>query len=181
MPQRTSTSGSELFIVDNSEQDWKVLRYLHDWCQIAKGLDIATGYLEIGALLALGDEWRKVDKIRVLMGDEVSKRTKAAFTELCSAKSASPSGVDAVRIKALASLPSRASLARKESRDPSRFLAASASSAWALANAACACSWARLSAGSLAWAYARCGSAASGRSPSCRQASRCSRRRHSSE
>lgn len=81
MPQRTSTSGSELFIVDNSEQDWKVLRYLHDWCQIAKGLDIATGYLEIGALLALGDEWRKVDKIRVLMGDEVSKRTKAAFTE----------------------------------------------------------------------------------------------------
>ncbi len=81
MPHRISTSGSELFIVDNSEQDWKVLRYLHDWCQIAKGLDIATGYLEIGALLALGDEWRKVDKIRVLMGDEVSKRTKTAFTE----------------------------------------------------------------------------------------------------
>jgi hypothetical protein len=36
MPKRTSTTGSELFIVDNSDEDWKVLRYLHDWCQISK-------------------------------------------------------------------------------------------------------------------------------------------------
>lgn len=72
-------SGSELFIVDNSDTDWKVLRYLHDWCQLAKGLDIATGYFEIGSLLALKDEWQKIDHIRLLMGDEVSKRTKAAF------------------------------------------------------------------------------------------------------
>jgi hypothetical protein len=68
-----------LFIVDNSADDWKALRYLHDWCQISKSIDIATGYFEIGALLALGDEWQKVDKIRILMGDEVSKRTKRAF------------------------------------------------------------------------------------------------------
>ena len=33
--------------------DWKVLRYLHDWCQISKAIDIATGYFEIGALLGL--------------------------------------------------------------------------------------------------------------------------------
>jgi phosphatidylserine/phosphatidylglycerophosphate/cardiolipin synthase-like enzyme len=79
MPKRISTSGSELFIVDNSEQDWKVLRYLHDWCQISKAIDIATGYFEIGSLLALQDEWKKVDKIHILMGDEVSKRTKQAF------------------------------------------------------------------------------------------------------
>ncbi len=72
-------TGSELFIVDNSDVDWKVLHYLHDWCQIAKGIDIATGYFEIGSLLALKDEWQKVDQIRLLMGDEVSKRTKAAF------------------------------------------------------------------------------------------------------
>ena len=32
MPSRTSKAGSELFIVDNSDVDWKVLRYLHDWC-----------------------------------------------------------------------------------------------------------------------------------------------------
>ena len=81
MPKRQSASGSELFIVDNSDADWKVLRYLHDWCQIAKGLDIATGYFEIGSLLALGDEWKKIDQIRILMGDEVSRRTQVAFNE----------------------------------------------------------------------------------------------------
>lgn len=79
MPTRTSTSGSDLFIVDNSDTDWKVLRYLHDWCQISKALDIATGYFEIGSLLALKDEWQKVDQIRILMGDEVSLQTKGAF------------------------------------------------------------------------------------------------------
>src|SRR3954453_9969480 len=79
MPNRTSKSGSDLFIVDNSDTDWKVLRYLHDWCQISKAIDVATGYFEIGSLLALKDEWQKVDEIRILMGDEVSLRTKTAF------------------------------------------------------------------------------------------------------
>jgi superfamily II DNA or RNA helicase len=81
MPRRTSTTGSELFIVDNSDDDWKVLRYLHDWCQLSKAIDVATGYFEIGGLLALKDEWQKVDDIRILMGDEVSQRTKAAFAK----------------------------------------------------------------------------------------------------
>lgn len=79
MPRRSSPTGSELFIVDNSEEDWKVLRYLHDWCQLSKSIDIATGYFEIGSLLALEGEWQKVDKIRILMGDEVSRRTKNSF------------------------------------------------------------------------------------------------------
>lgn len=80
MPKRESNrTGSELFIVDNSADDWKALRYLHDWCQISKSIDIATGYFEIGALLALGEEWQKARHIRILMGDEVSKRTKRAF------------------------------------------------------------------------------------------------------
>src|SRR5713226_7537521 len=79
MPNRVTKSGSELFIVDNSDDDWKVLRYLHDWCQISERIDIATGYFEIGALLGLKDEWQKVDQIRVLMGDEVSLRTRQTF------------------------------------------------------------------------------------------------------
>ncbi len=79
MPNRVSISGSELFIVDNSDQDWKVVRYLHDWCQISKSIDIATGFFEIGSLLALKDEWQRVDQIRILIGDEVSRRTKQAF------------------------------------------------------------------------------------------------------
>src|SRR5271157_988237 len=81
MPKRISTTGSELFIVDNSDEDWKVLRYLHDWCQISKAIDCATGYFEIGSLLALKDEWQKVDQLRILVGDEVSHRTKNAFVE----------------------------------------------------------------------------------------------------
>src|SRR5437588_1087860 len=81
MPNRTSKSGSELFIVDNSDVDWKVLRYLHDWCQLSKAIDVATGYFEISALLGLKDEWQKVDQIRILMGDEVSLRTRTAFAE----------------------------------------------------------------------------------------------------
>src|SRR3954452_12130318 len=79
MPKGTSVTGSELFIVDNSDTDWKVLRYLHDWCQLSKGIDVATGYFEIGGLLALKDEWQKVDALRILMGDEVSLRTRNAF------------------------------------------------------------------------------------------------------
>lgn len=81
MPRRTSQTGSELFIVDNSDDDWKVLRYLHDWCQLSKAIDIATGYFEIGSLLALKEEWQKVDAIRMLIGDEVSLRTRGAFAQ----------------------------------------------------------------------------------------------------
>lgn len=79
MPRRTSKSGSELFVVDNSEDDWKALRYLKDWCGLSKAIDVATGYFEIGSLLALEGEWQKVDRIRILMGDEVSLRTRKAF------------------------------------------------------------------------------------------------------
>src|SRR4029077_18131112 len=81
MPNRTSTTGSELFIVDNSDTDWKVLRYLHDWCQISRQFDIASGYFELGALLGLKEEWQKVNKIRILMCEEVSLRTKDAFAQ----------------------------------------------------------------------------------------------------
>ena len=79
MPNRTSTTGSELFIVDNSDVDWKVVRYFHDWCQISKAIDCATGNFEIGALLALDNEWQKVDQFRILMGSEVTPRTKMRF------------------------------------------------------------------------------------------------------
>lgn len=73
--------GGELFIVDNSDDSWKGLRYLHDWTEIASAFDIATGYFEIGALLALDGQWQRLDKIRILMGDEVSQRTRQALLE----------------------------------------------------------------------------------------------------
>lgn len=74
-----SDKASQLFIVDNSNTDWKVKSYLAEWCELSQSIDIATGYFEIGALLVLKDGWQKVDKIRLLMGDEVSMRTAQAF------------------------------------------------------------------------------------------------------
>lgn len=74
-------SGGELFIVDNSDTDWKVRSYLAEWCDIAQGIDVATGYFEIGALLCLGEKWKGVEALRILMGDEVSYRTRRAFEQ----------------------------------------------------------------------------------------------------
>ena len=34
--------GSDLFIVDNSDADWKVRNYLAEWCGLAKTIDIAA-------------------------------------------------------------------------------------------------------------------------------------------
>ena len=79
MPSEKKTQGNDLFIVDNSDSDWKVKRYLHEWADIAHSFDIATGYFEIGALLALDGQWQKLEKLRILMGDEVSPRTKKAL------------------------------------------------------------------------------------------------------
>jgi SNF2 family DNA or RNA helicase len=74
-------SGDELFIVDNSDADYKAGDYLREWTEYARAMDIATGYFEIGALLSLNDEWQKLEKIRILMGDEVTARTRKALLE----------------------------------------------------------------------------------------------------
>jgi hypothetical protein len=85
MPKHSSASsdspksGADLFIVDNSDADWKVRQYLEEWADISHQFDIATGYFELGALLALDGRWQKLDKLRILMGDEVSKRTRTAL------------------------------------------------------------------------------------------------------
>jgi len=79
MSDKLIKSGSDLFIVDNSDQIWKVRNYLHEWTDLSHSFDIATGYFEIGALLALDGQWQKLEKLRILMGDEVSKRTKKAL------------------------------------------------------------------------------------------------------
>lgn len=76
-----SKTGNDLFIVDNSDDDWKVFNYLKEWSVISSQFDIATGYFEIGALLALDGHWQMLDQIRILMGDEVTKRTHSALAE----------------------------------------------------------------------------------------------------
>ena len=79
MKKVVSERGADLFIVDNSDSDWKVKNYLHDWADLSTKFDIATGNFEIGSLLALDGKWQTLEKIRILMGDEVSKKTKKAI------------------------------------------------------------------------------------------------------
>src|SRR4051794_36592003 len=77
----TESKGRDLFIVDNSVSGWTGLRYLAEWAGIAKAFDIATGYFEIGALLALDGKWQPLEKIRILMGAEHTHRTRRALLE----------------------------------------------------------------------------------------------------
>lgn len=85
VPKRENArTGGELFIVDNSDDEWKALRYLRDWCDYARSIDVATGNFEIGSMLALDGQWQKVDGLRVLMGDEVTLRTRTMFEKALS-------------------------------------------------------------------------------------------------
>jgi hypothetical protein len=73
--------GGDLFIVDNSISGWTGLRYLEEWCELARSFDIATGFFEIGSFLALDGKWQKLEKIRILMGAETTGRTKKAMLD----------------------------------------------------------------------------------------------------
>ena len=75
----TDPAGRGLFIVDNSVAGWTGLRYLEEWSNIANAFDIATGFFEIGALLALDGKWQGLEKIRVLMGAETTQSTRRAL------------------------------------------------------------------------------------------------------
>ena len=76
MSSKDSEKKAELFIVDNSDSEWKVQKYLSEWCDISTKFDIATGHFEIGSLLSLDGKWQNLDKIRILTGDEVTRRTQ---------------------------------------------------------------------------------------------------------
>ena len=85
-PTSREPKGGDLFIVDNSISGWTGLRYLQEWTGIAKSFDIATGYFEIGSLLELDGKWQQLENIRVLMGDEVSHRTRALLLSAVKAR-----------------------------------------------------------------------------------------------
>lgn len=76
---------NDLYIVDNSNDQATVENYLKQWCPISKQMDIATGYLEIGGLLSIDTDWQKLDKIRIILGNEMTKRTKMVIDEAVSA------------------------------------------------------------------------------------------------
>lgn len=100
------SSGRDLFIVDNSVSGWTGLRYLEEWSSIAKSFDIATGCFEIGSLLALDGKWQGLEKLRILMGDETTYRSRKAL-------------LDAVRARATQQLD----LSMEEEKEANPFLA----------------------------------------------------------
>ena len=79
--QDSKPAGRDLFIVDNSVSGWTGLRYLEEWAGISRAFDIATGYFEIGGLLALDGKWQKLEKIRILMGADTTHRTRKALLD----------------------------------------------------------------------------------------------------
>lgn len=73
-----------LFIVDNSVSDWTCLRYIESWAHVSKSLDVATGYFDIGSLLALDGTWQALGEIRILMGADHTYRSRKALLDAVS-------------------------------------------------------------------------------------------------
>ena len=69
-------------IIDNQSQETSVKDFLERTLPVTSRLDIATGYFEIGSLLLLDGKWQKLDKIRILFGDEVTARTGRVFERM---------------------------------------------------------------------------------------------------
>ena len=69
-------------IIDNQNEDTSVKAFLEKTLPVTSSLDIATGYFEIGSLLLLDGKWQKLDKIRILFGDEVTARTSKVFEKM---------------------------------------------------------------------------------------------------
>ena len=62
-------------LIDNVDGN-TLLKALEGLLVKSVSLDVATGTFEIGAFLSLGETWQHLDGIRLLMGDETTKRTK---------------------------------------------------------------------------------------------------------
>lgn len=62
-------------LIDNIEGN-TLQKVLENLLVKSASLDIATGTFEIGAFLSLGKTWQHLDGIRLLMGDETTRRTK---------------------------------------------------------------------------------------------------------
>lgn len=67
-------------IIDNQDQN-KVLEALKKLLPDSTALDITTGVFEIGSLLALDGFWNHLDRMRIIMGDETTKRTRKELVD----------------------------------------------------------------------------------------------------
>lgn len=70
-------------LVDNRPGN-TLLDALRRLCAESRRLDVATGFFEIGALLDLDGDWQRLEGVRLLMGDEVTRRTRQYFADILS-------------------------------------------------------------------------------------------------
>jgi superfamily II DNA or RNA helicase len=67
-------------LIDNRDEN-TVLKALLGLLPHTAKLDVATGTFEIGALLSLGASWHSIEAIRIVMGDETTRRTRQVLLE----------------------------------------------------------------------------------------------------
>jgi superfamily II DNA or RNA helicase len=72
-------------IIDNRD-DNTALEALKKLLPETRVLDIASGFFEIGSLLALDGLWQPLQQVRILMGDEMTRRTKNDLVAAVTAK-----------------------------------------------------------------------------------------------
>lgn len=66
---------SDLFIVENSDDERKGVRYLWGRCAISRPVDAAMAYFESVFCLEINRQWQGADSDRVRMGNDIALRT----------------------------------------------------------------------------------------------------------
>jgi superfamily II DNA or RNA helicase len=74
------------FIVDNKSDSLTVGAFLTEWCQVSSELNIATGYFDTKAFNSLEPGWKTLEKIRLLMGAEVTSGVRSQILKAVKAK-----------------------------------------------------------------------------------------------
>ena len=101
-------------LLDNRSEN-TVLAALRLLLPVSKSLDVATGTFEIGSLLALDTLWQQPEKIRILMGDETTRRTRGEIIAALTGTTNRSIEAEKERDDSLAGLAAvRASLADKK-------------------------------------------------------------------
>ena len=67
-------------IIDNRGEN-KVLHALQRLLPNLQRMDVATGVFEVGSFLLLEGLWQDLERIRILMGDETTRRTKREIVQ----------------------------------------------------------------------------------------------------
>jgi superfamily II DNA or RNA helicase len=79
-PAATQTQAGIPTLIDNRPGN-TMLDAVRRLCGLCKRLDVATGYLEVGAFADLHGHWQGLDTIRLLMGDEVTRQTRSQIVQ----------------------------------------------------------------------------------------------------